>query len=99
MTIQIIPGPADVFLAGLDVVCERLQVTPLEEQVRASIKKHHHHREHKHRSRAKLHDLIHPDFDKRRDLLPQELQPFGVRVLQKNQTVAKDIDVSWFAEK
>ena len=43
MTIQIIPGPADVFLAGLDVVCERLQVTPLEEQVRASIKKHHHH--------------------------------------------------------
>ena len=99
MTIQIIPGPPDVFLAGLDVVCNRLQVTPLDEQVKQSIHEHHERRSARWVPKVNNDTLVHPDFDVMRELLPPELRPYGVKMLRDNQEIAKDVDVSWFTEK
>ena len=75
------------------MVCNQLQVTPLDEQVKRSIHQHHQIKRTEEALASKADELVHPDFDSLRSLLPQELKPFGVKVLREGQEVARDVNI------
>ena len=101
VTIQLIEGKnPDVLLFGTDL-CRRLGLTPLDQQVKNRIKNTDKGTVGTKR-KARVNedtDWLHPDFDERRDLLPEELRPWGVRVLKKGTEVARaNTEQQWFRD-